>query len=343
MPPGEIGAFLDFLQEPTFILTGAGQVLAANRAARRVAGDDAVGRPLTDLAASPADEVRAYLGRCAGVTQPLIGALALRDAGGDTPRYRVYGARLQGADLRLALRCVPAETGEFSVLARKVQELNAEIHARRRTQAGLEEALRRNETLLRELHHRVKNNIQLILGLFSAAERDTTSQEVKAFLTDAKRRLIAIGTAQNLMYQSQQMRTLSLGPLLRALCEAIAAAFRTAGRIEVNTLDAAVSNETAFPLALIVNELVTNAFKHGCPTDDSVVNVAMDRDGAEFVLIVQDGGPGIAAEGSGRRSSGLGLVQGLCRQIGGSFAIENAGGARCIVRFPAPKLEEVGA
>ena len=343
MPLGEVGALLDFLQEPTFILAGSGEILAANRAARGLVGDDAVGRPLADLAASPAEEVRAYLGRCSGVTQPLIGALALRDARGGTPRYRVYGARLQGDGSRLALRCVPAETGAFSVLARKVQELNAEIHERRRTQAGLEDALRRNETLLRELHHRVKNNIQLILGLFSAAERDTNSQEVKAFLTDAKRRLIAIGTAQNLMYQSQQMRTLSLGPLLRALCEAIGAAFRTAGRIEVTTLDADVSNEIAFPLALIVNELVTNAFKHGCPTDDTIVEVVMDRDGSDFVLIVQDRGPGIATEGAGRRSSGLGLVQGLCRQIGGSFTIENAGGARCIVRFPAQPLGEVGA
>ena len=224
-----------------------------------------------------------------------------------------------------------------------VQELNAEIHARRRTQAGLEEALWRNETLLRELHHRVKNNIQLILGLFSAAERETKSQEVKAFLEDAKRRLIAIGTAQNLMYQSQQMRTLSLGPLLRALCEAIGVAFRTAGRIEVTTVEAEVSNETAFPLALILNELVTNAFKHGCPGEDSLVEVAMERDGDGFVLVVQDGGPGVAAEATGRRSSGLGLVYGLCRQIGGSFGIENAGGARCIVRFPAQASEEVGA
>jgi len=343
MPSVDLDGFLDFLQEPTFILTGSGEVLAANTAARRIAGRDAVGRPFTELAVSPAEEVRAYLGRCSGSAQPLIGALALRDAHGDAQRYRVYGARLRGEPLRLALRCVPAETGEFSVLARKVQELNAEIHARRRTQAGLEEALLRNETLLRELHHRVKNNIQLILGLFSAAERDTRSQEVRAFLSDAKRRLIAIGTAQNLMYQSQQMRTLSLAPLLRALCEAIGAAFRTAGRIEVSTVEADVSNDTAFPLALILNELVTNAFKHGCPADDSVVDVAMGRDGAEYVLTVQDGGPGIAAEGSGRRSSGLGLVQGLCRQIGGSFTIENADGARCIVRFPAQTLEEVGA
>ncbi|MET4700923.1 two-component sensor histidine kinase [Constrictibacter sp. MBR-5] len=343
MPPGEIEAFLDFLQEPTFILTGAGEVVAANHAARRIAGGDAVGRQLTDLAASPGEEVRTYLGRCSGSAQPSVGALVLRDAQGGTPRYRVYGARLRGDALRLAIRCVPAESGEFSILARKVQELNAEIHARRRTQAGLEEALRRNETLLRELHHRVKNNIQLILGLFSAAERETNSQEVKTFLSDAKRRLIAIGTAQNLMYQSQQMRTLSLGPLLRALCEAIGVAFRTAGRIEVRTVDADVSNETAFPLALIVNELVTNAFKHGCPSAESVVEIVMDRDGADFVLSVRDGGPGIAADAPGRRSSGLGLVQGLCRQIGGSFTVENAGGARCIVRFPARTIEEVGA
>ena len=340
MPGEDLASLLDFLQEPAFLLADSGEVLRGNRAALRLTGIEVAGRHMIDLSASPADEVRAYLRRCSGVTSPLPGSLTLRDAVGGTPRYRVYGARLRGAEARLGLRCVPAETGEFSVLARKVRELNAEIHSRRQIQAGLEEALRRNETLLRELHHRVKNNIQLMLGLFSAAQRDTSSPEVKTFLVDARQRLMAIGTVQNLMYQSQQMRTVRVGALLEALCASLGAAFRSAGHIEVLATDAEVSNEIAFPLSLIVNELVTNAFKHGCIGAEGIVRVSLTASGRNMTLIVEDGGPGFREQEASRRASGLGLVRGLCHQLGGSFEVEQDGSTRCIVRIADATLGE---
>ncbi|MFN4091163.1 MAG: histidine kinase dimerization/phosphoacceptor domain -containing protein, partial [Alphaproteobacteria bacterium] len=183
---------LGFLREPAFVLDAGGLVLAANAAAHRAAGSAPVGRALADLTEPDGTDLALYLRRCTGTTAPLIGTLTLRRASGPPERWRTYGARIAGGGdaVRIALRCEPAAAGEFSVLARKVRELNAEIRERRSTQARLEETLLGNEILLRELHHRVKNNIQMLLGLFSAAERESSSAEVRSFIHDARQRLV---------------------------------------------------------------------------------------------------------------------------------------------------------
>ncbi|HEV7368736.1 sensor histidine kinase [Arenibaculum sp.] len=342
MPDRDIEAFLDFLQEPVFIVTSAAAVLRANAAAKRLLGADPTGRNLTELITSPAEELRAYLRRCSGTAAPLVGALTLALPDGTGARLRTHGARLPGppsGPVRLALRGTPVQADEFSVLARKVRELNAEIHERRRTQAALEETLDDNRVLMRELHHRVRNNIQLMLGLFSAAKRDTASPEAQQILEQARQRLLSIGAVQQLMYQSQDMRAVPAGSFLAALCEAMGATLGPGVRVEVAASEDELSNDHAFPLALILNELLTNAAKHGLRDGRGTVRVALRREGPEFVLVVHDDGPGFIA-GPERRSSGLGLVRGLCRQIGGAVEIENDGGARCTIRFSAGARQE---
>jgi two-component sensor histidine kinase len=90
------------------------------------------------------------------------------------------------------------------------------------------------------------------------------------------------------------------------------------------------------PLALIVNELLTNAAKHGINgRGTGEIMVALLRDGDHLVLSVEDDGPGFPLKDTGRRSSGLGLVRGLSQQLRGSFTVESGSGGRCVVRFPA--------
>jgi two-component sensor histidine kinase len=88
-------------------------------------------------------------------------------------------------------------------------------------------------------------------------------------------------------------------------------------------------------LALIVNELVTNAAKYGINgRGTGQITVSLRRHDGAIELAVEDDGPGFDGRETERRSSGLGLVRGLARQLRGTFAIERAVGARCIVRFP---------
>jgi two-component sensor histidine kinase len=88
------------------------------------------------------------------------------------------------------------------------------------------------------------------------------------------------------------------------------------------------------PLALILNELLTNAAKHGAKgREGASIKVGLTRSSDVFVLHVEDDGAGFDLEEVRRRSSGLGLVTGLARQLGGTFNVERTPGARCVVRF----------
>lgn len=335
MPSVDPEALLNFLQEPVFVLAPTGAVFQANTAARRLLGFDPVGHSLVEMLSSPADNFLSYLRHCTGTAMPLVGSISVRKPDGTVLRLRTYGARLAGSDelAQIALRCMLAHQDEFSALAKKVRQLNAEIHERRRIQAILEETLKDNQILLRELHHRVKNNLQMILGLFLSAQMETDSEEVRAFLNEASRRLHAIATVQQLMYQSQEMQGIPAEPFMQALCDASGMTLGPAVRLEVSRCEGMLSNEVAFPLALILNELLTNAFKYGLRNGGGMIRVMLQQDGQDLVLVVHDNGPGFLPRDPTRRSSGLGLVRGLCRQIGGRLEIENIDGARCTVRF----------
>ncbi len=189
--------------------------------------------------------------------------------------------------------------------------------------------------LLDELNHRVKNNLQMLHGLLLTSLRETSNSEARAVLGDASQRVGALAAAQRLLYTEKNPRTFSKRQFVEAVCEAARQSFDKDIRIKISTGDGFLSNEASMPLALILNELLTNAAKHGVNgRGEGEIEVSLRRleDGIE--LTVQDHGPGFELNPSGKRSSGLGLVRGMVRQLAGTFTVENNGGARCVIRFP---------
>jgi PAS domain S-box-containing protein len=189
--------------------------------------------------------------------------------------------------------------------------------------------------LLDELNHRVKNNLQMLYGLLRAAERDTESAEARSVLADAGQRVGAMAAAQRLLYREGNARAFDCAEFLDAVCSSARQAFPDHVRIRMEAHPGHLPNEISVPLALILNELLTNAAKHGGAARDAVeIRVALRREAGEIILAVEDTGPGFDLHQAGRKSSGLGLVGGLARQLRGSFAVERGPGARCTVRFP---------
>ncbi|HSP25727.1 MAG TPA: histidine kinase dimerization/phosphoacceptor domain -containing protein, partial [Saliniramus sp.] len=329
---------LEILTEPAFVLAPDSRVIHANRAARRILGVDPRERSLCEFAGSSTTSLLPFLARCSGTSSQLIGATVLKTADGSERKFRAYGSRLPDREqkVRIALRCIATATDGFSVLARQVRDLNKEVMLRTRAQAHLEESLRHNEILLRELHHRVKNNIQMIHGLFAAAQRETSSDEIRSFLDTAINRLVSIGTAQQILYEAQELESVSTQVFIRALCDALGVTFGASFELDCKVSDGRLSSETALPLALIVNELLTNAMKYGKSGGVARVEVSLDDSDGEWLLVVRDHGPGMPEQVSERRASGLGLVRGLCRQIGGAMAIESRSGTIVSVRFRNP-------
>ncbi len=315
------------------IVTFDGKILKANHGATNLFGSSVCGQSLADVVATPAREISSFLRRCSGTRQPLIWTLEIPAATGKR-KVRTYGSRLQTATeaALIALRLVVPSVNEFALLSRKLSELNAEIHQRRRTQAMLEETLTENRLLLNELHHRVRNNLQFMIGMISARRRKPCSAEVGEFIDLISNNLLAIGAVQQLMYQTDTIRTVSAAEFMGKLADTIGLTLGSSVRVEVRTVDAKLSNEKAFPLALILNELMTNATKHGIHRNGTI-QVYLEYEDPNLVLTVSDDGVGMDLNAEPMPSSGLGLVRGLCRQIGAKLEFCNQGGLVCRVCF----------
>jgi two-component sensor histidine kinase len=189
--------------------------------------------------------------------------------------------------------------------------------------------------LLDELNHRVKNNMQMLQALLRVSQRDTESNDARVVLADASQRVAAMAAAQQVLYSSANPSSFSAEDFLHSVCRSAEQAFGPGITLKVEKSSGRLSNDISMPLALILNELLTNAAKHGLDESGQCsVSVGLASDGKEMILSVKDSGPGFEFRAPTRRSSGLGLVSGLARQLNGSLEIRRAAGAHCIVRFP---------
>ena len=191
------------------------------------------------------------------------------------------------------------------------------------------------KVLLDELNHRVKNNIAMLYGLIRGAQRETKSPEARAVLADAAQRVGAMAAAQQVLYSEQDRYGVDAADFVNAVCGSARETFPNDVELYVDVEAGHLRNEVTMPLALILNELLTNAAKHGCDeAGDCRIWVSLKRADGDVLLRVRDDGPGFDFKDTGRRSSGTGLVSGLVRQLRGTFSIAPGPGAECTVRFP---------
>lgn len=329
---------LDFMQEPCFLLDLEGCIHAVNQAGRLLLGPSCKSDSLVPLLRSDLGAFHDYLRRATGSRSPLVGAVTIQSADGETHRLRTYAALFsepatEGGEVLLLMRCILAKDDEFSVLARRITALNGEIRQRRKMEAELEIALRNSEALLGELHHRVKNNTQILLGMVAAERRDARERQLLAFLNAMYRRLVAIGAVQQVLYKGGRLSTVPARPLLHHLSEALAQEFGQGATLSLNIADLELSNDLAFPLAIMVSELLTNALTHGAGEGSGRIAVSLQPVGGELELLVTDSGPGLKGCQTGAGMSGLGMVRGLCKQTGGELRVSFDGGTCCAVRF----------
>jgi PAS domain S-box-containing protein len=199
------------------------------------------------------------------------------------------------------------------------------------------EAETRQRQLFAELNHRIKNNMQTLYALLAAARRETDGDEARGALDEAARRVAAMAAAQTALYQSDNLSRFDSDAFMTSVCAAAAGPFGDGLALHLHVRCGSLANDDAVPLALILGELIANAARHGAGADGlSEVGVSLGETEGGFRLVVEDEGPGFDLGDARRRSSGLGLVIGLARQMGGRFHVERADGARCILEFPGP-------
>jgi len=246
--------------------------------------------------------------------------------------------QVRRANAELEVR-VAARTADLTAANKRLQAALDEIKGVR---AELEEtvetrtaALKQRDLLLREVYHRVKNNLQVVDAVILMQANRLPDPASRAFLESLRSRIYALGLVHQQLMTSHDLKTFDLAPFLRELSDNLVVAGGSESiEVEVNAIPLTVDLDFAVPMGLIVTELVTNSFKHAFPEGRGKVSISVEKNSpvsgedAEDGLIVtvsdngvgtagQDGGTGNA--GAGNTGAGLGrtLIAGLLRQLGG--------------------------
>ena len=223
----------------------------------------------------------------------------------------------------------------------RVVGTHMDITRRMQATATLQASLRDKEALLKEVHHRVKNNLQVVTSLLRIESRRSTAPALRTVLGDMQARIGAMALLHESLYRSGVYASLDLGTYLARLAtEAVRALAldndRVALRLALDSLQ--VGMDQAMPCGLLVNELISNALRHGFPPGqrgDLRLELHAVGDGPLWRLRVSDAGVGLPADFQDRRerSRGLQLVADLARQLGGTLEIGPGPQAEFTVTF----------
>jgi two-component system, sensor histidine kinase PdtaS len=187
-----------------------------------------------------------------------------------------------------------------------------------------------NELLLGEIHHRVKNNLQVISSLLSLQERNITDETAKAAILEGKERVQSMGLIHKMLYQQNNFSGINMSEYIEKLISGLLDSFGK--KSEEFTLNYDIKGinldvDTAIPLGLIINELVVNALKHAYSiTKEPKINVNLKEINSQLVLQVEDNGTGVVADVQSSESFGMKLVNSLSRQLRGTIDIEQKDG-----------------
>ncbi|MDQ3111287.1 MAG: tetratricopeptide repeat protein [Bacteroidota bacterium] len=195
------------------------------------------------------------------------------------------------------------------------------------------------DLLMREIHHRVKNNLQLVSSLLSLQDAQSSMNGKEALLRNQER-IHTLALLHEQLYQSANLKAISFREYMRKLLDHISASYtknNSAITINCEVSDRFFDIDQLVPYGLIVNELVTNCFKYAFPSGKGIVTVSMSLKEEDCVLKVADNGIGMSEEAMNtNKTLGLRLVSGLCRQLRGQLQVESRRGKGTIFSIVAP-------
>jgi PAS domain S-box-containing protein len=259
-------------------------------------------------------------------------------------RYVHASGRL--VTILLSVSLVRTPGGDPEYLIAQIQDISDQ----KRAQAEIEGALREKQALLREVHHRVKNNLQVITSLLRLESSRREDPGTRLVLREMQGRILSMALLHETLYRTGDFGEIDLASYLKNLAEQL---FRAQGSstgsvsLRIDVTHVSVPIDQAIPCGLIANEMLTNSLKHGfAEGEKGEVTLTLRPEGdSEVHLSVRDNGVGLPKDFETRRARSLGmqLIADLARQLGGRVDIGAGQGAAFTVTFTRGKAHQTGS
>jgi PAS domain S-box-containing protein len=232
----------------------------------------------------------------------------------------------------------PIQTQKGFMIAAIVRD----VTERRRAEDRIRASLREKEVMLAEIHHRVKNNLQVISSLLDFQADYVRDGRTVSALRDSQHRIQSMSLVHEQLYQAPDLARIDFADYVQTLTADLLVAYRVDSApvaLKLDIEDVFLEVGTAIPCGLLINELVSNALKHAFPDRDRgserEIRVTLQREGAEVALVVSDNGVGLPSgfECPSEDTLGMFLIETFVEQLGGKIEWRNDGGTTCRVLF----------
>ncbi len=215
-----------------------------------------------------------------------------------------------------------------------------DITDRKRVEQQVQASLCEKEVLLKEIHHRVKNNMQVISSLLNLQARGIEHEQSREILRDTRSRVTSMAMVHEQLYQSPDLARVDFAKHVRSLASYLFRSYGDASGVvafqeEIGDVD--LTLDTAIPCGLIINELVSNALRHAFPDGrEGEIRVGLELDNDRYVLVVFDNGVGFPADLDFHATNTMGLqvVNTLAGQLNGTVELDRDGGTNVKITFP---------
>jgi two-component sensor histidine kinase len=228
-------------------------------------------------------------------------------------------------------------------------QLRDEMKERKKVEEQVKKSLGEKEALLKEIHHRVKNNLQIIQSMLNLQLSQIKDETAIALFKESQNRVYSMALIHEKLYQSESLAKIDFHEYIRSLANYLFVSYGAAGRAirsRIQVQDVSLDVDTTIPCALIINELVSNSLKHAFPatrrSDEAceiLIGLGLEA-GDMYRLTVSDNGVGLP-EGFDMQSSGslgLKLVAALAKQLGGDIRVSGGSGTEFTISFASKKM-----
>jgi PAS domain S-box-containing protein len=239
------------------------------------------------------------------------------------------------------VRCVGYDVLEFASYDRGTVGIIHDVTARKQNQEQMRELIENRDKMLKEIHHRVKNNLQVISSLLSLQGSTIRDAASVAVFHDCQTQIHAMALVHEQLYRSAEYGRVEMQAYLESLCKYLAGVVkkpRAGIRMEANAEGIKLKVDQAISLALIATELVRDCAQNAFFGESvGTIAISLRKDGADYVLAVRDDGAdsGVKRIGEDENSMGTQIIRALIAQLNGSLAQARERGFASEIRFPA--------